>query len=125
MDVWRIIGPTIVTVDTLEFESRFDPVIVRFDVPEIHTEARVVADDQFDCTFVPPNNYRCPQLSVEEGLWEIGIAAYTGFPNHCADAALGRYSIDFGGRWAELVANVLHSDPEWFPAPATGVDALE
>ena len=62
-------------VDTISLATAFDPSFRFYPDPPQYGGSLLAGDDEFDCTFPPPN-YSCPEGSMEindSGSWFVEI----------------------------------------------------
>jgi len=104
MDVWQVTGEAggelQISVDTVSADTAFDPWLFVVE-PDGCTTA--FADDNFDCTYPPPE-YSCPAaaVSTEAGTYQIGVMAYNG---SCAGGS-AEYELSINADWDVELTNI-------------------
>ena len=92
-DVWTLLvapgDELFIAVDTVHAEGAFDP---RFRLVDEGGAFLVAGDDDCDCAFPPPGDYRCAEatwIADADGLVELHVASF--IADACVDGTEGAY----------------------------------
>jgi hypothetical protein len=89
VDVWEVTGAGTLRVDTISAGTTFDPVAwFSADPNGTVSKTSPFGDDEFDCTFPPPE-FSCPQLDAPGA----GFLVVAGYDENCNPSGIGSYSI--------------------------------
>jgi len=89
VDVWEVTGAGTLRVDTISAGTTFDPVAWFSADPNFTlSETSPLGDDEFDCTFPPPE-WSCPQLDAPGA----GYLVVAGYAENCNSSGIGSYSV--------------------------------